>query len=71
MTVATIFETCRDIWAANKDSLAADASRPDTLEVFRSSYPLHPEMPPHDPALDRADLEIRRRKLFKQRAESR
>ena len=29
------------------------------------------EMSPYDPALDRADLEIRRRKLFKQRAESR
>ena len=28
-------------------------------------------MSPYDPALDRADLEIRRRKLFKQRAESR
>ena len=27
-------------------------------------------MSPYDPALDRADLEIRRRKLFKQRAES-
>ncbi len=29
------------------------------------------EMSPYDPALDRADLEIRRRKLFRQRAESR
>ena len=29
------------------------------------------EMSPHDPALDRADLEIRRRTLFRQRAESR
>ena len=29
------------------------------------------EMSPYDPALDRADLEIRRRKLFKERAESR
>ena len=29
------------------------------------------EMSPYDPALDRADLEIRRRKLFEQRAESR
>ena len=29
------------------------------------------EMSPHDPALDRADLEVRRRKLFKQRAEAR
>ncbi len=28
------------------------------------------DMSPYDPALDRADLEIRRRKLFKQRAES-
>ena len=29
------------------------------------------EMSPYDPALDRADLEIRRRKLFRQHAESR
>ena len=42
--VPTITEAYRDLWAANNDSLAADASRPDTLEVFRSSYPLHPEV---------------------------
>ena len=42
--VPTITDAYRDLWAANKDSLAADASRPDTLEVFRSSYPLHPEV---------------------------
>ena len=29
------------------------------------------EMSPYDPALDRADLEIRRRKLIRQRPESR
>ena len=42
--VPTITDAYRDLWAANKDSLAADASRPETLEIFRSSYPLHPEV---------------------------
>ena len=42
--IASITEAYRDLWAANKESLAPDASRPDTLEDFRSSYPLHPEV---------------------------
>ena len=46
-------EAYRDLWAANKESLAADASRPDTLKNFRSSYPLHPEVPGNSDRQDR------------------
>ena len=34
----------RDLWAANRESLAGDAARSETVETFRSSYPLHPEV---------------------------
>ena len=29
---------------SNRDSLAAEAVRSETVEAFRSSYPLHPEV---------------------------
>ena len=32
------------VWSAKRDSLAADAIRPETAESFRASYPLHPEV---------------------------
>ena len=34
----------REGWAANRDSLAAEAGHPETAEAFRASYPLHPEV---------------------------
>ena len=37
-------EAYRERWAASRDSLAAEAGRPETVETFRSSYPLHPEV---------------------------
>ena len=37
-------EAYRELWAATRDSLAAEAGRPETEETFRSSYPLHPEV---------------------------
>ena len=37
-------EAYRALWAANRESLAAEAARPETAEAFRSSYPLHPEV---------------------------
>ena len=37
-------EAYRKLWAASRDSLAAEAGRPETEETFRSSYPLHPEV---------------------------
>ena len=37
-------EAYRGLWAAHAESLAADAARPETVETFRASYPLHPEV---------------------------
>ena len=37
-------EAYRELWAAHRQSLAGDAVRPETVETFRSSYPLHPEV---------------------------
>ena len=37
-------EAYRELWAAHSDSLADDAGRSETVETFRSSYPLHPEV---------------------------
>ena len=37
-------EAYREIWSAHRDSLAGEAARPETVETFRSSYPLHPEV---------------------------
>ena len=42
--LATAAEAYRELWAANKDSLAGQAARSETVETFRSSYPLHPEV---------------------------
>ena len=43
-SAATAIEAYRELWAANRDSLAGDATRSETAEIFRSSYPLHPEV---------------------------
>ena len=32
------------VWSAKRDAIADDASRPETAEGFRTSYPLHPEV---------------------------
>ena len=37
-------EAYRRTWAASRDSLAVEAGRPETVETFRASYPLHPEV---------------------------
>ena len=37
-------EAYRKLWVAHRDSLAADAARSETVETFRLSYPLHPEV---------------------------
>ena len=34
----------RERWAANSKSLSAEATRPETVDAFRASYPLHPEV---------------------------
>ena len=41
---APVVEAYRDLWTANSGSLAADAARSETVETFRESYPLHPEV---------------------------
>ena len=37
-------EAYRELWTAHRDSLVGDAARFETVEIFRSSYPLHPEV---------------------------
>ena len=34
----------RGLWAANKEGLAPEADHPETVEEFRISYPIHPEV---------------------------
>ena len=34
----------KELWAATSESLFDDAARPETVEAFLSSYPLHPEV---------------------------
>ena len=41
---STVIDAYRDRWAAHRESLSGEASRPETVESFRASYPLHPEM---------------------------
>ena len=42
--ISTVGEAYRDLWAANRESLVDDAGKPETVEAFVSSYPLHPEV---------------------------
>ena len=39
-----VVEAYRELWVAHRDSLVGDAARSETAEIFRSSYPLHPEV---------------------------
>ena len=43
-SASTAIAAYRELWVANRDSLAGDATRSETAEIFRSSYPLHPEV---------------------------
>ena len=42
--ISAVTDAYRDLWAANRESLADDAARPGTIETFLSSYPLHSEV---------------------------
>ena len=42
--IPAVADAYRALWGANRESLADDAARPGTVETFRSSYPLHPEV---------------------------
>ena len=39
-----VVDAYKALWATNKEILADDAVKPETIETFRSSYPLHPEV---------------------------
>lgn len=41
---AQVIEAYRAIWSARAAELPSDATRPDTVEAFRASYPFHPEV---------------------------
>ena len=41
---ARVIEAYRVLWVANREALVPEAVRPETLEAFRASYPLHPEV---------------------------
>jgi hypothetical protein len=41
---AEIIGAYRSLWSANKEGLAPEADHPETIEAFRTSYPIHPEV---------------------------
>ena len=41
---ASVIEAYQALWSASKESLDPDATHPETIETFRSSYPMHPEV---------------------------
>ena len=42
--IPAVADAYQSLWSANKESLVADAVRPEISETFRASYPLHPEV---------------------------
>ena len=42
--VGAAVDAYRDLWNANRDVLSAEATHTETVETFRASYPLHPEV---------------------------
>ena len=42
--IPEVVDSYRSLWARNRDQLSAEASRAESTEIFRSSYPLHPEV---------------------------
>jgi hypothetical protein len=41
---AIVVEAYHSLWSANKESLDAEAAHPETIDAFRASYPMHPEV---------------------------
>ena len=41
---AQVIDAYRSIWLANREALGPEAEHPETIEAFRASYPLHPEV---------------------------
>ena len=42
--IGNVVEAYRGRWAAHRESLSNEASHPETVDAFRASYPLHPEV---------------------------
>ena len=42
--IGNVVEAYRGRWAAHRESLSNEASHPETVDTFRASYPLHPEV---------------------------
>ena len=42
--IPAVIDAYRELWGAHKESLAGDAAHTGTVEIFQSSYPLHPEV---------------------------
>ena len=42
--IGNVVEAYRARWAAHRESLSNEALRPETVDTFRASYPLHPEV---------------------------
>ena len=42
--IPAVADAYRALWGTNRESLADVAARSETVEAFRSSYPLHPEV---------------------------
>jgi predicted AAA+ superfamily ATPase len=41
---ASVFDSYRSIWNTQRDALAPEATKAETLARFRNSYPLHPDV---------------------------
>jgi superfamily II DNA or RNA helicase len=41
---APVIDAYRSLWLVHKELLPSEATRPETVEIFRNSYPLHPEV---------------------------
>lgn len=41
---AAVIDAYRSLWNGQRESLSPEAGHPETLEAFRASYPLHPEV---------------------------
>jgi hypothetical protein len=41
---ANVIAAYRESWNSNRDSVISEASRPETIDAFRASYPFHPDV---------------------------
>ena len=43
-TAIASIDAYQKLWAAHQDRLSGDAAQPETVEMFRAGYPLHPDV---------------------------